>query len=67
MLDDPIVKEVRKAREEILASFNNDLKAMWEDARRAQYSSGHRVVSFNKKRLLVVKEPQPPYGSADKK
>jgi len=34
--DDPIVAEVRKAREEILDSFGGDYKAMLRDVRRRQ-------------------------------
>ncbi len=62
MLDDPIVNEVRKNREELFAKYGYDLDAMFEDMKRRQFLSGHKVVSFNKKRSLVVKEPQKPYG-----
>lgn len=69
MWDDPIVNEVRKARQEIAAKFNYDLDAILEDARKRQHLSGHKLVSFEheKEREQMVKEPQPPYGSADKK
>ncbi len=64
MLDDPIVNEVRKAREELLAAFNYDLRAYVEDVMKRQYKSGRKVVSFERKtgEMLVVKEPQKPYG-----
>lgn len=43
---DPIVAEVRKARDEIAKRFNYDLRAIFEDARRRQAASGRKVVSF---------------------
>jgi hypothetical protein len=46
MMEDPIVAEVRRAREEIAKRFNYDLRAMFEDARRRQAQSGRKVVSF---------------------
>ncbi len=69
MIDDPIVKEVRKIREELTAKFNYDIEAIMKDAMRRQYSSGRKLVSFEheNEREQMVKEPQPPYGGADKK
>jgi hypothetical protein len=46
MIEDPIVAEVRRAREEIAKRFNYDLRAMVEDARKRQAESGRQVVSF---------------------
>jgi hypothetical protein len=46
MIEDPIVAEVRRAREEIAKKFNYDLRAMVEDARKRQAESGRQVVSF---------------------
>jgi hypothetical protein len=46
MYRDEIVEEVRKVREQHLAKFNYDIKAMCEDARKRQADSGHAVVSF---------------------
>ncbi len=46
MWKDPIVEEVRHAREEHASRFNFDIKAIIEDARRRQTKSGHRIVSF---------------------
>ena len=43
---DPIVEEVRKAREEYARRFNFDLHAMCEDLRRKQKLPGGPVVSF---------------------
>ena len=46
MIEDSIVAEVRRAREEIAERFNYDLRAMIEDARKRQALSGRKVVSF---------------------
>lgn len=46
MWKDPIVKQVRKVREEHAAKFNFDIKAIIEDARKRQVASQHKVVSF---------------------
>ena len=43
---DPIVAEVRKAREEFARQFNYDLHAMCEELRREQRLNGAKVVSF---------------------
>ncbi len=69
MWDDPIVYEVRKARQEIAAKFNYDLDAILEDARKRQHLSGHKLVSFERgnEQEQMAKEPQPPYGGAPTK
>lgn len=46
MYKDEIVEEVRRVREQHLAKFNYDIKAMCADARKRQVDSGHPVVSF---------------------
>jgi len=46
MIKDPVVEEVRKARQELAARGNFDLKAILLDARKRQEHSGHKVVSF---------------------
>ena len=49
MNEDPIVEEVRRAREQYAARFNHDLAAMWEDLRRRTEEAaraGHKVVSL---------------------
>jgi hypothetical protein len=43
---DPIVEEVRKAREEFVREFNYDFHAMCEELRREQKRSGVPVVSL---------------------
>lgn len=50
MFEDPIVAEVRSARQEHAARFGYDLKRMAEDLRRRQALSGRKVVSFSPKR-----------------
>ncbi len=44
-MDDPIVKEVRKAREQIARCFDYDLHALFCDVRERQKSFGLRLVS----------------------
>jgi hypothetical protein len=46
MVEDSVVAEVRRAREEIAKRFNYDLRAMIEDARKRQALSGRKVASF---------------------
>jgi hypothetical protein len=50
MIDDPIVAEVRKARDEYARRFNYDLDAICEDLQQKQAQSGRNVVSFPPKR-----------------
>lgn len=45
MKPDPVVEEVRAAREAYAASFNYDLAAMVADLRRRQAQEGRPVVS----------------------
>jgi hypothetical protein len=58
--DDPIVAEVRKARESLFAKYNHDLDAMVADLQRRASQSregGRRVVSFSPRRPANWKEP----------
>ena len=50
MIDDPIVAEVRKARDEYARRFNYDLDAICKDLQQKQAQSGRKVVSFPPKR-----------------
>jgi hypothetical protein len=43
--DDPVVAEVRRAREEIAAGFDFNLRAACEEMQRRQATSGRRYVS----------------------
>jgi len=47
MKNDRIVTEVREVRQKLAARFNYDLKAICDDARQRQASSGHVVVTRN--------------------
>ncbi len=49
---DPIVEEVRKARQEHAARFNYDLDAICDDLKEKEKDCGHPVVSLPPKRLL---------------
>jgi len=54
MIRDPIVEEVRKAREEYAKQFNFDLDAMFDDLERRQRESGRETVSFPPKRRAAI-------------
>ena len=54
MIDDPIVTEVRKAREEYAKRFNYDLDAICSDLRQKQLQSGRKAISFPPKRSRRV-------------
>lgn len=56
MSNDPIVVEVREARQKLAARFNHDIRAIAESARKRQRRSGHRVVSLAGRRRLIVRE-----------
>jgi hypothetical protein len=45
-MHDPIVEEVRKARDEYAKRFNYDLDAICQDLRSKQGTDGRKVVSF---------------------
>jgi hypothetical protein len=49
MTEDPIVDEVRKHRQENAARFGYDVRAIAEDARKREKSSGHRIVNLEAK------------------
>ena len=55
-MDDPIVDEVRKARDEYARQFDYDLKAICRDLRKRQDASGRRVVSFAAKQEQEASE-----------
>jgi hypothetical protein len=59
MIDDPIVAEVRKARDEYARRFNYDLDAICKDLQQKQVHSGRKLVSFPPKpprRAVAVPE-----------
>ena len=45
MIDDPIVKDIRRIRREYAEQFNNDLHAICEDLRRQERESGREFRS----------------------
>ena len=53
MWQDPIVDEVRKAREEHACKFGNDLAAICRDLREQQAGSGRKVVRLELRRPLL--------------
>lgn len=54
-MDDPIVKEIRKAREELARKFNFDLHAIFSDISERQKALGSRLVSKAKKHTVYKK------------
>jgi N-formylglutamate amidohydrolase len=56
-MDDPIVAEIRRIREEHAARFNYDLHAMCEDIRRSQNERGLPVVTLPPQRISPLAEP----------
>lgn len=50
MSRDPIVEEVRRAREAESAKHGFDVKAILSAAKKRQSRSGHKVVSFARKK-----------------
>lgn len=51
MQDDPIVEEVRKAREAYAAKFNYDFEAIFQDLKRQERESGRTFLSFPPRRI----------------
>jgi len=49
--NDPIVSEVRAAREKHAARFNYDLEKIFEDIRARQKASGRKYVRYPAKRI----------------
>jgi hypothetical protein len=61
-MNDPIVEEVRRIRAEIAARNGNDLRRIFEDARKREGSDGRRVVSYDPadtEPACVVREEPP--------
>lgn len=53
MVKDPIVREVREARESYGKRFDYDLAAICRDLRKRQEERGHKVVTLQPKRPAV--------------
>ncbi|MBI3469361.1 MAG: hypothetical protein HY000_40685 [Planctomycetes bacterium] len=58
MLHDPIVEEVRKARDEYAKRFNYDLDAICRDLQMKQQARDKKVVSFPPKRVRLATATQ---------
>ena len=56
-MQDPIVEEVRKVRDEHAAQFNNDLDAIYADIKRIEKASKERRVSFGPRRIPKTTPP----------
>lgn len=50
-MNDPIVEEIRRYREQYAAKFNYDLAAICEDLRERQATCGREIVSRPPKRI----------------
>lgn len=61
MWKDPIVEEVRNAREEHAARFGYDLRAVYEDLKESEKQTPGKVVSLQPKR--AKKAPPDPRDS----
>ncbi len=55
MLQDEIVEEIHRIREEYSRSFNHDLKAIFADLQKQQAESGREVVNLSRKRGLTTR------------
>lgn len=62
MIEDSIVAEVRKARDEYAKRFNYNLDAIFDDLQQRQSQSGRELVSFPPRRPKA--EPTPSHTSA---
>jgi hypothetical protein len=54
MWEDPIVKETRVARENLVAEFGNDLNALWKHLQSVQAQYQDRVVTGQPKPPNVI-------------
>jgi hypothetical protein len=63
-MKDPIVEEVRKARQDHAREFNHDLSAICKDLKRIERECGHKLVSLPP-RLLTKTSSRPPLLAAE--
>ena len=52
MINDPIVNEVRRVRDELAKKFNYDVDAIFADLREKQKKYGNRIVNLMKQRKV---------------
>ncbi len=55
MFEDPIVEEVRAARQKHAAKFNFDLKKIAQDLIKKQVQSKRKIVSYTSKPTILKK------------
>jgi hypothetical protein len=55
-MEDPIVEEIRKLREEHAARFNYDVDAIFDNLKKLEQERGITVVSLEPKRVLSIGE-----------
>ena len=58
MWEDPVVEEVRKARQDHAAQFGYDLRAIYNDLKTTEKLEGRKVVSFPSKRIKKEEETE---------
>ncbi len=61
-MDDPIVEEVRKARQDHANKFNYDLSKICKDLKKIERKCGHKVVSLPPK--LLTRRSTGPQGAS---
>ena len=61
-MKDPIVEEVRQARQDHAKEFNHDLSKICKDLKRIERECGHRLVNLPPK--LLTKASSRPHSSA---
>lgn len=63
-MNDPIVDEVRRIRDELAARFNYDLQAIYHHLKRREKEreekTGRKFVSYPPRRVELPPVPQPP-------
>jgi hypothetical protein len=57
-MDDPIIEEIRRIRDEYARKFNYDLEAMGADLIKQQEASGRKLVSFPPRKPVMVQVRQ---------
>lgn len=62
MNHDPIVDEVRRARDAYAARFNYDLRAIFRDLKEKQKLSGRKIVSYVKDSTEIEGQPRQCYA-----
>lgn len=64
-MNDPIVDEVRRAREEHARQFNYDLAAICSDLRKQQSKYGDRVVRLRRDRPESLRYAESPFDDKE--